>query len=241
MVKKKNSKLKKNSKQVDMLIKTGIHFGHKKSRWHPSMKPFVYGQRNNMYIIDVEKTIEKLEQVLNFIKELSKEGKEIVFVGTKPNVREFLKKFAQQNNLFCVTERWIGGTLTNFSNTKKRLAYFRELVEKEKKGEFDDYPKKERRRIFKEIEHLEKVWGGVKNLSKMPAALFLLDVPNNYLAIKEAKKKGVKVIGVCDTDADIRGVDYPIPASDDSLIAVKYILDKVLKVVKQKEEKKKAD
>ncbi len=219
-------------KEFPLLLKKGIHFGHKKSRWHPSMAPYIYGKRGNIYIIDVAKTEAKLQEALDFIHDLTKQGKQIIFIGTKPNVKRFLESFAAEHNLLYITNRWIGGTLTNFKVLQERVRYFNELKKKTESPEFEEYPKKERREIEKKIESLSKKWAGLKGLKEKPAALFLLDVPSNYLAIKEAKATGVKIIAICDTDADIRQIDYPIPANDDALPAVEYILEKTVKAMK---------
>ncbi|MFA6436727.1 MAG: 30S ribosomal protein S2 [Candidatus Paceibacterota bacterium] len=214
------------------LLKLGIHLGHKKSRWHPSMLPFVFEKRNNIYLMDIEKTQEKLAEAVEFIRDLYANKDEMVFIGTKPNVRAFLHKFATENKLLHITERWIGGILTNFTTIKKRIARLQELEAKQKSQEFEAISKKDKRVIVKEAERLHRVWGGLGILEKMPKALFLLDVPNSYLAIGEAKKQGIKVVAICDTDADIRDIDYPIPANDDSLMAIEYILGKVGEAIK---------
>jgi len=232
----KTEKKAKDSR-VDALVKTGIQFGHKKSRWHPSMAPYVYGIRNNMYIIDIEKMEKCLIEAIKFVEDVTKQGKSIIFVATRPNIRAFLKEIAEAHKLFYVSGRWIGGTLTNFPTSRQRLNNFKELEAKKKSSEFDKLIKRDKRVIDEEIARLEKHWGGIKNLTEMPAAIFLLDVPNNYLALKEAKKKGIKVIAICDTDADIREVDYPIPASDDSFLAVKYILEKIVETISKAQEK----
>jgi small subunit ribosomal protein S2 len=220
------------------LFKLGIQFGHQKARRHPSMKKFIYGMHNNRYIIDVEKSKQKIDEALDFLKEIAQSGKQIVFLGNKPNIKNFLKKFAQDNKLFFITERWIGGTLTNFDTVKERLKRYKEIEEKMKSQEWQELTKKEQRDYRKEQERLEKLWGGIKNLKGIPAVLFLLDVPNNYLAIREAKKAGVKIVAIADTDANIRDVDYPIPANDDSLLTIKYILQRVIDTLKKNQPKK---
>ncbi|TRZ80906.1 30S ribosomal protein S2 [bacterium] len=230
-IKTKDKNEKKNQDKIDALLKLGIQFGHKKSRCHPSMMPYIYGKRNDMYIIDIEKSQEKLQEALKFIQSLIKDDKKIVFVGTKPNVKKYLEKIAKENNLFYIINRWIGGTLTNFNTIKKRLDYYKELEIKEKSDDFKKLSKKERRQITKEIEKLDKSWAGLKEMTKLPDALFLLDVPNNYLAIKEAKNKGLHTIGICDTDANISQIDYLIPANDDALPAIKYIMGEVVEAI----------
>ena len=233
MVKAQATSSKLSKQKRELLLKTGIHFGHKKSRRHPSMIPYLYGQYNHIYIIDVEKTEQKLKEALDFIRSIVQQEGKIVFVASKPNICNFFERVAQENKLFYLSERWVGGTLTNFKTIQKRLKYFKELEERRKSDEFKHLSKKEQKDILEELERLQKTWGGIRDLTEMPKALFLLDVPNNYLAIKEAKKTGVKVIAICDSDADITNVDYPIPANDDSLPAVKYILEQVLKSIKK--------
>jgi small subunit ribosomal protein S2 len=169
---------------------------------------------------------------VEFIKDLYANKEEMIFIGTKPNVRAFLHKFATENKLLYITERWIGGILTNFTTIKKRIARLQELEAKQKSQEFEAMSKKDKRVIIKEAERLHRVWAGLGLLEKIPKALFLLDVPNSYLAISEAKKQGIKTVAICDTDADIRGIDYPIPANDDSLPAIEYILEKVAEAIK---------
>jgi len=230
-IKTKDKNEKKNQDKIDKLLKLGIQFGHKKSRCHPSMMPYIHGKRNDMYIIDIEKFQEKLQEALKFIQSLIKDGKKIVFIGTKPNVKKYLEKIAKENNLFYIINRWIGGTLTNFSTIKKRLAHYKELEAQEKNDDFKKLSKKERRQITKEIEKLDKSWAGLKEMIKLPDALFLLDVPNNYLAIKEAKNKDLHTIGICDTDANISQIDYLIPANDDALPTIKYIMGKVIEAI----------
>ncbi len=231
--KMKNKSKKKDQDKVNILLKLGIQFGHKKSRRHPSMVPYIYGKRNDMYIIDIEKFQEKLQEALKFIQSLIKDNKKIVFIGTKPNVKRYLEKTAKENDFFYIINRWIGGTLTNFSTIKKRLAHYKELETKEKSDDFEKLSKKEKRQIIKEREKLDKSWAGLKNMTKLPNALFLFDVPNNYLAIKEAKKKGLSIIGICDTDANINQIDYPIPANDDALPTIKYIMNEVVEIIKK--------
>ena len=227
----KGKKEKKNQGKIDKLLKLGVQFGHKKSRCHPSMMPYIHGKRNDMYIIDIEKFQEKLQEALKFIQSLVKDGKKIVFIGTKPNVKKYLEETAKKNDLFYIINRWIGGTLTNFSTIKKRLAHYKELEIQKKDDDFKKLSKKERRQITKEIEKLDKSWAGLKGMTKLPDALFLLDIPNNYLAIKEAKNKNLYTIGICDTDANVSQIDYIIPANDDALPAIKYIMEEVIEVI----------
>jgi len=233
------------------MLKAGLHFGHRASKAHPKMKPFIQGTRNAVHIIDVEKTAEKFKQALEFTQELISDNKIILFVGTPVQVRDLVKETALECNLPYIINRWLGGTFTNFDIIKKRVQYFKELEEKKEQGELDKYTKKERAKIERELNNLEVKFGGIKSLDKLPDAIFVIDMDKDILAIKEAQKKGIKIIGVADTNVDPGFADYAIPANDDAISSVKYILEKVKEVIvntepkvevkeeKEKEEEKK--
>ncbi len=213
------------------MVKAGLHFGSTTSKINPKMKPFLYGVRNGIHIIDVEKTAEMLEQALGFIKNLIFERKIILLVGTSVQFKELVKKTALECNIPYINERWLGGTLSNFGVIRKRVQYFIELEEKKKSGELEKYTKKERAQFDKELADLEIKFGGIKNLSKLPDAVFVVNTRADDLAIKEAIQKEVKTIAIVDTDADPSVIDYPIPANDDAISSVSYILDKVKEVI----------
>jgi len=213
------------------MVGAGLHFGHRTSRIHPKMKPYIFGVRNTVHIIDLEKTAEKFKEALQFIKKLISEKKVLLFVGTKIQIRKLVKDVAEACDLPYITERWLGGTLTNFKTIKKRIEYFKEMEEKKKKGEFEKYTKKERAKIDQELKNLELKFGGIKNLEKLPDAVFILDMKNDSLAVKEARKKGLTVIAVADTNVDPTLADYPIPANDDAISSVEYILEKVKETI----------
>jgi len=213
------------------MVRAGLHFGHRTSRIHPKMKPYIFGVRNTVHIIDLEKTAEKFKEALQFIKKLISENKVLLFVGTKIQIRKLVKDVAKACDLPCITERWLGGTLTNFKTIKKRIEYFKEMEEKKKKGEFEKYTKKERAKIDQELKNLELKFGGIKNLEKLPDAVFILDMKNDSLAVKEARKKGLMIIAVADSNADPTLADYPIPANDDAISSVEYILEKVKETI----------
>ena len=213
------------------MAKAGLHFGHRASRVHPKMKPYIFGVRNAVHIIDLEKTTEKFREALGFIKKLISENKTLLFVGTKVQVKDMARDVAKECDLPYIIERWLGGTLTNFKTIEKRLEYFKELEGKKEKGELKKYTKKEQAKIDHKIRNLEIKFGGIKNMEKLPEALFILDMKKDNLAIKEAKKKGVKIISIADTNVDPTLADYPIPANDDAISSVKYILDKVKEVI----------
>lgn len=217
--------------KIEEMVEAGLHFGHKTSKLHPKMRPYIFGVRNTVSIIDLEKTKEKLKEALEFIQKLILENKILLFVGTKVSIKELVKNVAQEVNLPYVNERWLGGTFTNFQTIKKRLEYFKELEKKKAEGELEKYTKKERAKFEEELKKLEKKFGGIKNLEKLPDAIFVIDMVKDYLAVKEAREKGIKIVAVCDTNADPTLVDYPIPANDDAISSVKYILEKVKEVI----------
>ena len=225
---------------LEEMAKAGMHFGHKTSKLHPKMEPYLYGVRNTIHIIDLEKTKEEFAQALEFIKNLISENKILLVVGTKIQVKELVKNFAIDCGLSYINERWLGGTFTNFEAMKKRLDYFKDLEKKRIGGELEKYTKKERAKIDQELRDLEIKFGGIKNLEKLPDAIFVLDMKKDDLAIKEARIKLIKVIAISDTNTDPTLVDYPIPANDDAISSVKYILDKMAEVIlKAKKEVKK--
>jgi small subunit ribosomal protein S2 len=229
------------------MAERGLHFGHKPSKTHPKMKPFIHGTRNGINFIDLEKTKEGLEKALGIIESLISEDKTLLIVGTKIQSRILVEDFAQKHNLPFVSERWLGGTISNFEVMKKRIDYFNELTEKKEKGELAKYTKKERLGFDLELKRLEKKFKGIKNLTKIPDALFILDITKDKLATKEAKEKEITIIGVVDANADPSLIDYSIPANDDAVSAIKYILsklsiavergEKLREIKKQKEEK----
>lgn len=239
------TKTKKDDLKIDAeeMAKAGLHFGHRTSRVHPKMKPFLFGVRNGVHLIDLEKTAEKLKEALDFIRQLISEEKILLLTGTKVQMKELVKSAAKDCNLPYVAERWLGGTFTNFETIKKRIDYFKDMEKKKAEGEFEKYTKKERIEIDKELRDLETKVGGIKELTKLPDAIFVLDMKKDRLAVKEAKSKGVKVIALCDTNCDPSLADYPIPANDDAISSVKYILDKVKETIlsaKLKTQSKKA-
>jgi len=233
----KKEKKKKEIKKEDFKLKpeemaeAGLHFGHRTSRVHPKMKPYIFGNRNTVHLIDLEKTAEKFKQALEFIKEIIFENKTLLLIGTKVQIKDIAKDFAIECGLPYITERWLGGTFTNYKTLKQRIEYFKELEEKKKKGELEKYTKKEKAKINKELSDLETKFGGIKNMQGLPDAIFVLDMKKDALAVKEANMKGVKIIAIADTNVDPSLADYPIPANDDAISSVKYILEKVKDVI----------
>jgi len=218
---------------INQMSKAGVSFGHRVSKWNPKMEPYLSGQKNNVHIINLEKTYEKLVEALGYIYDTISQNKNIIFVGTRTHAKKITENAAKEVNLPYVVERWIGGTFTNFPVILKRLEYFRDLEKKLSAGELDKYTKKEKNLFLKELQFLNKKWGGIKDLTNLPEAIFVLDVVHDKLAIKEAKEKGVKVIALCDSNADPTGIDFIIPANDDAISSLNYIFDKIIKVIKE--------
>jgi len=224
-------KKEKELKGSDEMIEAGLHFGHRTSKVHPKMKQYIFTVKNGVHIIDLEKTKEKLAEALEFIKKLISEEKTILLVGTKIQFKDLVKEIAQKAEIPYITKRWLGGTFTNFKTIRKRIDYFKELQERKKKGELEKYTKKERLNMDRELENLEDKFGGIKNMEKLPEAIFALDMKKDGLAVKEARAKGVKVIAIADTNMDPSLADFAIPANDDAISSVKYILEKVKDVI----------
>ena len=212
---------------IEEMTKAGVNFGHTVSKLHPKMKQYVSGIKNNVHLIDLEKSIKDFELTLKFISGLIKDGKVILFVGTKIQVKSLVRKTAEECNLPYVAERWLGGTLTNFETLLKRVDYFKNLEHKKVSGGLEKYTKKERMQFDKELESLKTKFEGIKNMSKLPDALLIFDLKKDLSAAKEAKKKGIKIIGVVDTNIDPTIVDYLIPANDDAISSINYLLEKI--------------
>jgi len=212
---------------LEEMMEAGLHFGHKTSKTHPRMKPYVAGVRNSIHLINLEKTREKLREALEAVRDLAAAGKVILLVGTKVQVKGPVRELAEETGLPYVTNRWIGGLLTNFEMVVKRIEHLKDLENKKASEDFGKYTKWEQHEMEEERERLEKKFGGVKNLGRLPDAMFLFDLDKNQLALKEAKLKGVRVFAVVDTNCDPASVDYAIPANNDAVSSVKYIAGKV--------------
>lgn len=217
-----------NNMVIEEMIQAGLGFGHQVSKLHPKMKPYVSKIKDGIELINLEITVQKLEEALNFVKEAKKEEKTFLFVSTNPSLRNIVKEAAEKTDSFYVVERWIGGLLTNFSEIKKRLKYFNELEAKVAQPDFaEKYVKKERLQISKNLERLKLKFGGVKKMEKIPDVIFIVDLEKDKLALKEAIDIKKTIIAITDTNVDPTKVNYMIPANDDALSSVKYILDKV--------------
>ena len=213
---------------MKQLLEAGVHFGHQTRRWNPKMAPYIFTERNGIYIIDLQKTVKKVEEAYDFIKEVSAEGKDILFVGTKKQAQEAIEEEAIRSNMHYVNNRWLGGMLTNFTTIKTRIKRLEDLEKMQEDGTFDVLPKKEVIKLKGEMEKLQKNLGGIKNLDASNiGAMFVVDPRKEKNAISEAKILGIPVVAIVDTNCDPEEVDYVIPGNDDAIRAVKLITAKM--------------
>ncbi len=212
---------------IEEMMQAGVQSGHKVSSLHPRMKSFVSGIKNNVNIIDLEKTAKELERALKFISGLVKDGKTIAFVGTKIQMKHLVKQTADECGMPYVSERWLGGTFTNFETISKRVDYFKDLEKQRATGELEKYTKKERLLLDREMESLKIKFEGIKNMSKLPDAVLILDLKKDIICAREAKRKGIPIIAIADTNVDPTIANYAIPANDDAITSVQYILVQV--------------
>lgn len=210
---------------MKQLLEAGVHFGHQTRRWDPRMAEYIFQARNGIHIIDLQKTSKKLDEAYAFIKEQAEEGKTILFVGTKKQAQECVKEAAEKSGMFYVSERWLGGTLTNFKTIRKRIERLTELEKMQEDGTFEVLPKKEVILLKKEMEKLEKNLGGIKEMTELPDVLFVVDPKKEHIAVQEARKLGLPIVGLVDTNCDPNDVDYVIPGNDDAIRAVKLVTD----------------
>jgi small subunit ribosomal protein S2 len=214
---------------LESMLKAGVHFGHKKSRWNPKMKQYLFGVRNGIHIIDLERTKEMFQKALDYMGEISQKNGMILIVGTKKQAKDLVRAVAERVEMPFVNERWLGGTFTNYNTIAKRVKYLVDGKEGLEKGRFNDLTKLERLRLHKELEKMEERMGGLVPMKRLPEAILVLDIKKDEIAIKEAKKAGVKVIALVDSNCDPTTVDYPIPANDDALSSLKYMMGVILK------------
>jgi small subunit ribosomal protein S2 len=208
---------------MKQLLEAGVHFGHQTRRWNPKMAEYIFTERNGIYIIDLQKTVRKLEEAYNFIRDLTEQGKSVLFVGTKKQAQESVKEEAIRCGAYYVNARWLGGMLTNFTTIRRRVNRLKQLREMQENGTFDLLPKKEVIKLNLEIEKLEKFLGGIKDMKDLPGALFIVDPRKEKIAVAEAKKLGIPIIAIVDTNCDPDEVDYVIPGNDDAIRAVKLL------------------
>jgi small subunit ribosomal protein S2 len=212
---------------MKQLLEAGVHFGHQTRRWNPKMAQYIFTERNGIYIIDLQKTVKKMEEAYEFVKQAAMEGKEVLFVGTKKQAQDSVKEEAIRCGMHYVSERWLGGMLTNFKTIKARIQRLAELEKMEQDGTFDLLPKKEVIKLRHEKEKLEKNIGGIKNMTRVPDVLFVVDPRKEKNAVAEAKILGIPIVAIVDTNCDPDEVDYVIPGNDDAIRAVKLIASKI--------------
>ncbi|WP_313798652.1 30S ribosomal protein S2 [Cytobacillus sp.] len=212
---------------MKQLLEAGVHFGHQTRRWNPKMKKYIFTERNGIYIIDLQKTVKKVEEAYNFVKELAGNGGTILFVGTKKQAQDSVKEEAIRSGQYYVNQRWLGGTLTNFETIQKRIARLKDIERMSEDGTFEVLPKKEVVQLKKEQERLEKFLGGIKDMKGLPDALFIIDPRKERIAVAEAHKLNIPIVGIVDTNCDPDEIDVVIPANDDAIRAVKLLTGKM--------------
>jgi len=219
------------------LLEAGVHFGHQTKRWNPKMKPFIFTARNGIYIIDLQKTVNSLEKACQKIKELIENGKDILFVGTKKQAKEVIKEEALRCGMPYVAERWLGGMMTNFQTIRRNIKRLKDLERMKEDGTFDKLTKKEASGLQREIEKLENVLGGIKNVVKLPGAIFVVDSKKERIAVAEANKLKIPVIAIIDTNSDPDVIDYPIAGNDDAVKSIKIITHEIINAVLESQHK----
>jgi small subunit ribosomal protein S2 len=218
---------------VKQLLEAGAHFGHQTGHWHPRMKSYIYTQRNGIHIIDLEQTATMLDRACAYVRDLISNSGTILFVGTKRQAQEAIEEEAKRCGMYYVNQRWLGGMLTNFTTIQSRIDYLVRLEDKKDRGELDYLPKKEKMKVEKEIARLNRLMGGFKEMVSLPGALFIVDPCKEKIALSEAKKAGVPVVAIVDTDCDPTNIDYPIPSNDDAIKAIKFVCSMISNAVLQ--------
>ena len=216
---------------MKQLLEAGVHFGHQTRRWNPKMKEYIFTERNGIYIIDLQKTVKKIDEAYYFIRDLAMDGGTVLFVGTKKQSQESIEQEAKRCEMYYVNQRWLGGMLTNFKTIQSRINKLRKIEKMEADGDFELLPKKEVIKLKAEQEKLEKNLGGIKEMRKLPSAMFVVDPRKEHIAILEAKALGIPVVAIVDTNCDPDEADYPIPGNDDAIRAVKLIASKIADAV----------
>ena len=218
---------------MKQLLEAGVHFGHQTRRWNPKMAEYIYTERNGIYIIDLQKTVKKLEEAYSFVRNLAENGQTILFVGTKKQAADAVKEEASRVGMYYVNARWLGGMLTNFKTMRTRIDRLAQLKKMQEDGTFDMLPKKEVMKLLGEMEKLEKYLGGVKEMKKLPGALFVVDPRKEHNAIAEARKLHIPIVAIVDTNCDPDEIDYVIPANDDAIRAIRLIASTMANAVQE--------
>ena len=216
---------------MKQLLEAGVHFGHQTRRWNPKMAKYIFTERNGIYIIDLQKTVKKVDEAYNFLRSVADEGKSVLFVGTKKQAQEAIKEEALKADMYYVNERWLGGMMTNFQTIQKRINRLKELEKMEEDGTFEVLTKKEVLSLRHEMEKLEKFLGGIKDMNRLPGALFVVDPRKERIAVAEARKLNIPIVAIIDTNCDPDEIDYPIPGNDDAIRAVKLLTGRMADAV----------
>ncbi|HJV46715.1 MAG TPA: 30S ribosomal protein S2 [Bacillota bacterium] len=212
---------------MKQLLEAGVHFGHQTRRWNPKMAKYIFTERNGIYIIDLQKTVKKVEEAYNYIREVAANGGKVLFVGTKKQAQDAIKEEAERSGMYFINQRWLGGTLTNFSTIQKRIQRLHELERMETDGTFEVLPKKEVILLRKEKDRLEKFLGGIKDMRELPDVIFIVDPRKERITVAEARKLGIPIVAIVDTNCDPDEIDYVIPGNDDAIRAVKLLTAKM--------------
>lgn len=216
-----------NHVSMKQLLEAGVHFGHQTRRWNPKMKPFIFAERNGIHIIDLQQTVTRLNDAYKYVATITAEGESILFVGTKKQAQEAVEQEAKRCGMFYVNQRWLGGMLTNFQTIQIRIRYLKDLQARKERGEFERLPKKEALHLEEQMAKLERTLGGIKEMRRLPAAIFAVDTRKEHTAVLEARRLEIPVIALADTNCDPDEMDYPIPANDDAIRAVRLLCTKI--------------
>lgn len=225
---------------MKQLLESGVHFGHQTNRWNPKMKPYIYGARSGIYIIDLQKTLTRFQEAEKYVRDMARSGKKILFVATKKQAQELIAEEANRCGMHYINQRWLGGTLTNFATIRKSIARLHELEKMDEENKFDVLHKKEALRLRREIAKLNKFFGGIKTMKDLPDALFIVDTRKEKIALAEGRKLGIKIIAMVDTNCNPEEVDFPIPANDDAMRSIKLFAQRLANVCLEGQEMSKA-
>jgi small subunit ribosomal protein S2 len=227
-------------KLLKEMLKNGVHFGHRPTKWNPKMAPYIYGRHSGVHVFDLNKTADALKAADEFLKQCSKEGKTVLFVGTKQQATQIVRDMAEECGMPYITHKWVPGLLTNFDTIKKRIKYLKDLKSQKLAGDFDKYTKKEGLKLEKTTKKLQDALGGVEEMNRRPDALFIVDVVRDSIAVKEAKKLNIPIVGVVDSNADPSPITYPIPGNDDAVNSIKFLVSAIGKSLGKKKVAKSA-
>ena len=212
---------------MKQLLEAGVHFGHQTRRWNPKMRPFIFTARNGIHILDLQQTVQRLNEAYNFVSTLVANGDTVLFVGTKKQAQESIEQAAHESGQFYVNSRWLGGMLTNFETIQKRIKHMKDLEARKERGEFERLPKKEAQHLNDELERLQRTLGGIRDMRRLPGAVFVVDTKKEHTAVLEARRLEIPVVALADTNVDPDEIDYPIPANDDAIRSVRLLTEKM--------------